>query len=154
MDARCRIRPAQAADLPALVAIERIAFTDPWSRRDFEDCLASGIEVRLAEDDDGVLGYIVSRAVLDQGEILNLAVAPQARRRSIGSRLVRHQLAAFAAAGVREAFLEVRESNLAAQRLYQSFGFRDVGLRRGYYRRPVEDAVILRAAIPAVGPAA
>lgn len=96
----------------------------------------------------------MGRAVADQGEILNLGVALQARRRGIGSALVRHILGVFAAAGVREAFLEVRDSNVAAQQLYRRYGFRDVGRRRGYYRRPVEDAVILRAAIPAVEPSA
>ena len=151
MDARCRIRPAREADLPSLVAIERVAFTDPWSRGDFVDCLAGGMQVLVAEDGDQIVGYAVGRAVLDQGEILNLGVPLPARRRGVGRALVRHLLASFAAAGVREAFLEVRESNLAAQRLYQSFGFRDVGRRRRYYRRPVEDAVILRAAIAAVG---
>lgn len=132
------------------MAIERIAFTDPWSRGDFEDCLASGVQIFIAEEDNAVLGYIVGRAVHDQSEILNLGVTLQARRRGIGSGLVRHIIAAFAAAGAREVFLEVRESNLAAQQLYREFGFRDVGRRRRYYRRPVEDAVILRAAIPAV----
>lgn len=109
------------------------------------------MQLLVAEDGAGIVGYIVGRSVLDQGEILNLGVSLQARRRGTGTALVRQLLATFSAAGVREAFLEVRESNLPAQRLYQSFGFRDVGRRRRYYRRPVEDAVLLRAAIPAVG---
>lgn len=109
------------------------------------------MQILVAEADNAVLGYIVGRAVEDQSEILNLGVTLHARRRGIGTGLVRHMLAAFAAAGVREAFLEVRESNLAAQELYRGFGFQDVGRRRRYYRRPVEDAVILRAAISAVG---
>jgi ribosomal-protein-alanine N-acetyltransferase len=112
------------------------------------------MQLLVAEDGAGLLGYVVGRSVLDQGEILNLGVSLQARRRGIGAALVRRLLTTFSAAGVREAFLEVRESNLAAQRLYQSFGFRDVGRRRRYYRRPVEDAVLLRAAIPAVEPTA
>jgi ribosomal-protein-alanine N-acetyltransferase len=108
----------------------------------------------LVAEDGGIVGYVVGRALLDQGEILNLGVTLPARRRGIGAALVRRLLAVFSTAGVREAFLEVRESNFAAQRLYQSFGFHDVGRRNRYYRRPVEDAVILRAAIPAVGPVA
>ncbi len=108
----------------------------------------------LVAEDGGIVGYVVGRALLDQGEILNLGVTLPARRRGIGAALVRRLLAVFSTAGVREAFLEVRESNFAAQRLYQSFGFHDVGRRSRYYRRPVEDAVILRAAIPAVGPVA
>ena len=112
------------------------------------------MQILVAEDGAGIVGYIIGRSVIDQGEILNLGVTLPARRRGIGAALVRQLLAAFSLAGAREAFLEVRESNLAAQRLYQSFGFREVGRRRRYYRRPVEDAVILRAAMPAVGPPA
>jgi ribosomal-protein-alanine N-acetyltransferase len=136
------------------VAIERIAFTDPWSRGDFEDCLAAGMTILVAEHHADIVGYIVGRSVIDQGEILNLGVSLATRRRGIGAALVRRLLASFSAAGVREAFLEVRESNLPAQRLYETFGFRAVGRRPRYYRRPVEDAVLLRAAIPAAGPAA
>jgi ribosomal-protein-alanine N-acetyltransferase len=95
------------------------------------------------------VGYIVGRAAVDQGEILNLGVALPARRRGVGSALVRRLLDDFAAHGVQSAFLEVRESNRAAQELYESFGFITVGRRRRYYQRPREDAVVLRAAISA-----
>jgi ribosomal-protein-alanine N-acetyltransferase len=99
---------------------------------------------------EDVVGYIVGRAVLDQGEVLNLGVSLPVRRRGVGRALVAGLLRAFAAAGVQTAYLEVRESNLPAQRLYATFGFREVGRRRRYYQRPLEDAVVLRAAIPAV----
>ena len=103
----------------------------------------------VAETGGPPLGYIVGRAVVDQGEILNLGVALSARRRGIGSALVRALLADFSSRGVESAFLEVRQSNLPAQRLYESFGFTAVGRRPRYYQRPVEDAVVLRAAISA-----
>lgn len=148
-DVPCRIRPAQEADLPALVALERIAFTDPWSRGDFADGLRSGWAIYVAENGDEVAGYIVGRAAVDEAEILNLGVALPARRRGFGSALVRRLLEDFAEGGVRSVFLEVRESNHAAQQLYQSFGFVTVGRRRRYYQRPMEDAVVLRAAISA-----
>jgi len=95
------------------------------------------------------LGYIVGRAVIDQGEILNLGVTLSARRRGIGTALVRRLLEDFGRRGVVSAFLEVRESNLPAQQLYESFGFAAVGRRPRYYQRPMEDAVVLRAAISA-----
>ena len=116
--------------------------------------MGAGMTILVAEHRAEVVGYIVGRSVIDQGEILNLGVSLPARRRGTGAALVRRLLASFTAAGVREAFLEVRESNLPAQRLYELFGFREVGRRPRYYRRPVEDAVLLRAAIPAAGPAA
>lgn len=87
--------------------------------------------------------------MVDQGEILNLGVALAARRRGIGTALVRRLLEHFATRGVVSAFLEVRESNLPAQQLYETFGFAAVGRRQRYYHRPTEDAVVLRAAISA-----
>jgi len=107
--------------------------------------------VFVAETGDGPVGYVVARRVLDEGEILNLGVALPVRRRGVGRVLVRRVLTTFAAAGVTAVFLEVRESNLPAQRLYAAFGFQEVGRRRRYYEAPVEDAVILRAAISADG---
>jgi len=103
----------------------------------------------LAENGGSALGYIIGRAAVDQGEILNLGVTLGARRRGIGTALVRHLLADFARRGVVSAFLEVRESNVPAQKLYESFGFAAVGRRPRYYQRPMEDAVVLRAAISA-----
>jgi len=116
--------------------------------------MTSGLFIFVAESGDGPVGYIVGRHVLDEGEILNLGVALPVRRRGVGRALVRHVLASFAAVGVAAVFLEVRESNLPAQRLYEAIGFQEVGRRRRYYQRPVEDAVVLRAAISADGPPA
>ncbi len=82
--------------------------------------------------------------MLDEAEILNLGVAEPVRRRGIARALVRSLLAEFSGRGVRTVFLEVRESNRPARRLYESFGFREVGRRSRYYRQPVEDAVVLR----------
>ncbi len=97
---------------------------------------------------------MVGGAVVVQGEILNLGGMLAARRRGIGTALVRRMLDDFARRGVVSAFLEVRESNLPAQQLYESFGFAAVGRRARYYQRPMEDAVVLRAAISADSPSA
>ena len=122
-------------------------FTDPWSPGDFAECLAAGMSILVAEQDAALTGYIVGRSVLDEAEILNVGVAPPARRHGVARALVGALLAAFAGVGVRSVFLEVRESNFPARVLYQSFDFHEVGRRPRYYRRPVEDAVILRAGI-------
>ena len=118
-------------------------FADPWSTQDFRDCLSSDALFLVAEM-DGIAGYVVALDAADEGEILNVAVAPHARRGGIGRTLVREVIAALAERGVRQIYLEVRESNAGARAMYAALGFEEVGRRRGYYRRPVEDAIVLR----------
>jgi ribosomal-protein-alanine N-acetyltransferase len=100
--------------------------------------------VAESDDGEGVAGYVVALDAADEGEILNLAVAPEGRRHGVGRRLVEAVLSRLSEKGVHHVFLEVRESNAPARSLYESHGFREVGRRRGYYRRPVEDAIVLR----------
>ena len=126
-------------------------FSDPWSANDFADCLASGIPFLVAEQQGALAGYVIAHGAADEGEILNLGVAPAHQRRGVGRALVEQVLALLAGAGARAVFLEVRESNAVARRLYQSLGFAEVARRACYYRRPVEDAVILRAAVATDG---
>ena len=145
MDAPCRIRSAAPADAPALVGIERRAFSDPWSETSFREALSSPWTFGLvAETSRGVAGYLIGRDVAGSGEVLNLAVAPEWRRRGIGSALLRAGIGALRRRKVDEVFLEVRESNRSAQALYLSHGFRPVGQRTAYYRNPREDALVLR----------
>jgi len=96
------------------------------------------------ESVEQVAGYVVAIDAADEGEILNLAVAPQSRRRGLGHALVRRVLEALTGRGARAIYLEVRESNAPARRLYAAHGLREVGRRTQYYRRPVEDAIVLR----------
>ena len=107
--------------------------------------------VAAAPDEGGIVGYVIAQDAADEAEILNLAVAPARHRGGIGRALVERALATLARRGVRRVFLEVRESNSAARALYAALGFQEVGRRSRYYRRPVEDAIVLRAAIPADG---
>lgn len=121
-----------------------MVFTDPWSVRDFEDCVTSDAAFLVAESARGVVGYVIALDAADEGEILNLAVAPDGRRHGVGRALVREILETLADRGVHKVFLEVRESNTAARALYAGYGFKEVGRRPQYYRRPVEDAIVLR----------
>jgi len=105
----------------------------------------------VATDAGVVAGYVIAQDAADEGEILNLAVATGRQRRGVGRALAERALAALADRGVERVFLEVRQSNVAARALYSSLGFGEVGRRARYYRRPVEDAIVLRAAIPADG---
>jgi ribosomal-protein-alanine N-acetyltransferase len=97
-----------------------------------------------------VLGYVLATVLGPEGEIADIAVAPEARGRGIGGILLDEMLAMLGGEGVRTVYLEVRESNAAARRLYESRSFGPVGRRRGYYQHPVEDALVLRREI---GPA-
>jgi [ribosomal protein S18]-alanine N-acetyltransferase len=149
MDAPYRIRPAVPADAKALLAIERRTFTDPWTEASFQEALTSAWTFGLvAETGRGTVGYLIGREVAGTGEVLNLAVAPESRRRGIAGALLEVGLEAFRRRKVDEVFLEVRESNRSAQALYLSRGFRAVGQRAAYYRNPKEDALVLRLALP------
>lgn len=150
-----RLRSAVAADLDAIVAIERASFGDPWSRGAFLSLVrrADAHVVVAVEDEPArtegdpvppVLGYAVAWFIVGEGEVGNVAVHPAARGRGIGARLLDAALAEAGRRGADVVFLEVRESNDTARRLYASRGFVEVGRRRRYYRRPDEDALVMR----------
>jgi ribosomal-protein-alanine N-acetyltransferase len=145
MDAPYRIRPAVLTDAPALVAIERRCFGDPWSEASFREALTSVWNfVLVAQAARGVMGYLIGRETGGTGEVLNLAVSPEFRRRGVGEALLSAGLVAFRRSRTEEVLLEVRESNTSARALYSRHGFRPVGQRSAYYRNPKEDALVLR----------
>jgi [ribosomal protein S18]-alanine N-acetyltransferase len=125
-------------------AIEQEVFADPWSTQDFRDCVASDAIFLVGERADKIAGYVVALDAADEGDILNLAVVPGGRRHGLGRALVQHVLEALSSRGARQIYLEVRESNGSARALYTAQGFKEVGRRKEYYRRPVEDAIVLR----------
>jgi [ribosomal protein S18]-alanine N-acetyltransferase len=148
MDAPYRIRSADPADAGAFAAIEQRCFSDPWSESSFREALRSPWTFGLAAHGTrGMAGYLIAREVAGTGEVLNLAVAPEFRRRGVGAALLRAGLSALRKRRVTEVFLEVRESNRSAQALYAGHGFRPVGQRAAYYRNPKEDALVLRLAL-------
>lgn len=131
--------------VPQMAALERVCFSDPWS----ENSIASELENRLsywlvAEENGRVLGYIGSQTVLGETDIMNLAVSREHRRKGIARALLVALMDALKSQGNRCITLEVRQSNLPAQALYEQLGFRQVGLRPNYYRDPKEAALILR----------
>lgn len=146
------IEPARREDLAAVAAIEQEAFSDPWSDRSFREALAHGSVYFACARRDGeeVVGYVVAWFVADEGEIANLAVAPSAWGSGIGRDLLDAALAEGERRQVSAVYLEVRDSNERARRLYRSRGFEEVGRRRKYYRLPVEDAIVLRRTLKQV----
>src|SRR6476660_3746164 len=142
-DVPYQIRSGVAADAPALVAIERRSFGDPWSEGSFREALRASWSFGLvAQTADDIIGYLIAREAAGTGEILNLAVDPPCRRQGIAQALLQAGLAALQRRGTEEVYLEVRASNDAARSLYGQADFVPVGRRRGYYRNPVEDALV------------
>ena len=147
-DAPYQIRSGVPADAPALVAIERRSFGDPWSEGSFREALRASWSFGLvAQTADDIIGYLIAREAAGTGEILNLAVDPPRRRSGIARALLEAGLAALRRRHVQEVYLEVRVSNEPAQALYRAAHFQPVGRRRSYYRNPVEDALVLRLAL-------
>ncbi len=139
-------RRLEPGDILAVAMLERIAFTDPWPGRAFAELLGEAHVRGFATDgEDGALeSYALCSVAADEGEILNLAVRPESRRRGVARALLAAMLEQMRSEGVARVFLEVRQSNEAAIRLYQESGFRPVSLRRAYYRNPTEHAVTMR----------
>ncbi len=146
---RMEIRQMTEADVPAVVAVERSSYQFPWSEGIFRDCVRVGYTCRVATIGDIIIGHGIMSVGAGEAHILNLCVGEAFRCRGIGRRLLDFLLDRAAAAGMDEAFLEVRPSNTAAIRLYQSMGFAHVGIRRGYYQAVGgrEDAAVLKLAL-------
>jgi ribosomal-protein-alanine N-acetyltransferase len=137
------------ADLDAVVAIERRIYSHPWTRGNFSDSLAARYACRTLRLDRELVGYFVLMAAAGEAHLLNLSVAGAHQRRGYGSLLLREAQSIARSLGARSLFLEVRPSNRPAQSLYTRFGFRKVGVRRGYYPAITgrEDALVLTVAL-------
>ncbi len=140
------IRPMTEADVAEVFAIERASYQFPWSEGIFRDCLRVGYVCRVLALESRVIGYGVMSVGAGEAHVLNLCVSDADRCRGLGRRMLDYLLERGAAAGMSEAFLEVRPSNTAAIRLYLAIGFEQVGMRRGYYQAVGgrEDAAVLR----------
>ena len=139
------LRQARVSDLDAVLRIEHRVFSDPWSPGSFAPEFDDPYTwFHVAEIDGVMVGYVVARIVAQQGEIANIAVDPAFQATGLGGRLLDAAIGAADVADCEAVWLEVRVSNDPARRLYASRGFEMIGRRRGYYRSPVEDALVLR----------
>jgi ribosomal-protein-alanine N-acetyltransferase len=140
------IRPMHELDVPVIVAIERAAYQFPWSEGIFRDCLRVGYVCRVVDVGAELAGYGIMSVGAGEAHILNVCIRDEYRCRGLARKILLYLLDRARTAGMYEAFLEVRPSNIAAARLYHALGFEQVGVRRGYYQATVgrEDAAVLR----------
>lgn len=137
------VRRASREDIPALCALERECFSEPWSERGFEDFFALDYTAAFAAVDDGsgdIVGYAGMYLSGGDGDITNIAVTESFRRKGVGSALID---ALKSVPGIERLLLEVRESNTAARTLYEKRGFSVDGIRKNFYSSPRENAVLM-----------
>ena len=139
------IVPMEAVHVEAVAALEAETFSAPWSDVSIAGELTNPLSLWLvALDGEAVVGYVGSQAVLDEADMMNLAVKPSHRRRGIAGALVEALTQALRMREVHSLTLEVRATNEEAIALYRACGFSQVGRRPRYYTKPTEDALILR----------
>ncbi len=138
------IRKSIPADASAIAAAEELIFPDPWSEKDITGTISTrGAMCYSAISDGALVGYILGRVIAPEGEIYRIAVLPSHRRRGIAYRLLDYAIKCERGCGLESLFLEVREKNAPARRLYSSYGFREIGIRKNYYRNPDDNAVLM-----------
>lgn len=133
-----------ANHVAAIAELETLCFSDPWPEAAIVPELTNPLSLWLvAMDGDRLAGYIGSQTVMEETDMMNVAVHPDYRRQGIGEQLILSLVEKLKARGSRILRLEVRASNEAAQKLYEKLGFRQLGRRKNYYRHPKEDGLIL-----------
>ena len=133
------------AHVAQIAQLEKRCFSDPWSENSIRSELTGRLSLWVvALDGDTVAGYVGSQSVLGESDMMNVAVAPEYRRRGIAQALILELIRRLSQQGNRSLMLEVRASNTPAITLYHKLGFAQVGRRPNYYRNPKEDALILR----------
>lgn len=137
-------RPMTEADIDAVLKVEYAAFSHPWTRGIFLDGLKS-YHCWLMFEGSQQVGHGVIQLILDEAHLLNITVKPESQGRGLGLRLLEQLMSQARQLGARECFLEVRASNQAAYRLYERYGFNEIGRRRGYYPATDgrEDALVM-----------
>ena len=140
-----RIVNMNESHVAQVAELEKICFSDPWSENSVASELKNPLSCWLVAEEDGVAaGYIGSQTVMDESDMMNVAVHPDHRRKGMAQALVNELVEALKKRESHCLTLEVRASNEPAKALYEKLGFVQVGLRKNYYRNPKEDALILR----------
>ena len=139
------IRKMTLQDVPAVVELDSLSFSLPWPESSFRFELTENPASRcwVAEEDGRVIGAVVAWLLVDEAHIATLATHPDFRRQGIARKLLSHVLRHMLDEGAVSSFLEVRESNVAAQEMYRKFGYQESGRRKRYYKDNDEDAILM-----------
>lgn len=149
--ARLNYEPMQKSDLDEVLALEQSVYPHPWSMTNFVDSLNSNYEAWVLRDRDGnLLGYFLLMAVVDESHLLNVAVSAEKQGQGLGRFLLNQAVACSRGLGMASVLLEVRPSNTRALAIYERYGFKQIGRRKGYYpatNGQREDAIVMRFGI-------
>jgi len=142
------IRKMTLEDVPGVIDLDQKSFSLPWPERSFRFELTANSASRswVADLDGKIVGMIVVWLIIDEAHVATLATHPDFRRRGIAKKLLAHALRHLMDDGARSSFLEVRESNIAAQEMYRKFGYEASGRRPRYYKDNDEDAILMNLA--------
>ena len=142
---KLEVREMQSEDIPAVAALEAECFSEPWSEQAFLDALKQPEALMMTALGMGnnPMGYCGIYLSADEGEITNVAVRPEHRKQGIADAILTEVLSEAWKRGARTIYLEVRESNLPAQKLYEKHGFVSCGIRKNFYRKPTEHAIVM-----------
>lgn len=139
-----QLRRMEPEDVKQVAAIEEKNFSVPWSEEAFLDSLALEHTVFVVAEEEGeIAGYCGMYTSFQEGEIVTVAVAEKYRRQGVGSKILQFLIFESLKKNITSFFLEVRESNAAAIGLYECFGFQRIGLRKNFYEKPRENAIVM-----------
>lgn len=138
------VRLMKETDLDSVAAIEAEIFSLPWSKNAFEDSLKSENTLYVVSENNGVItGYCGMYLSFEEGNITNVAVSPAHRQQGIAHNMLNYIFKLAKEKGIKDTFLEVRETNVAAIKLYEKLGFKEAGMRKNFYDKPAENALIM-----------
>jgi len=139
------VRRMTLDDVSAVIELDKLSFTLPWPERSFKFELTDNPASRcwVVEQDDKIVGMIVAWLLVDEAHIATIATHPEYRRQGVAKKLLLYALRYMSKEGAVNSFLEVRESNVAAQTMYRQFGYEPVGRRKRYYKDTDEDAILM-----------
>lgn len=139
-----QVRRMLESDTKAVSLIEKEIFSLPWSQNSFNDALKREGNIYIVAENDGeILGYAGMWTVMGEGEITNVAVKSSARRQGAADAMMEKIIEEGRRNGTDIFFLEVRQSNEAARKLYEKHGFSQIGIRKNFYEKPVENAIVM-----------